>query len=88
MVQWSYSSLKDYLNCPKQYYHIKVAGDYVKKTTANMLYGSEVHKALEDYVRDGKPLAKNYEFIKPTLDELVAGVSSTARPFQWLETPG
>jgi hypothetical protein len=37
-----------------------------------MFYGSEVHKALEDYVREGKPLAKNYEFIKPVLDELLA----------------
>lgn len=72
MVQWSYSSLKDYLNCPKQYFHVKVACDYTKKQTANMLYGSEVHKALEDYVRDGKPLAKNYEFVKPVLDELLA----------------
>lgn len=72
MVQWSYSSLKDYLNCPKQYYHLKVAQDYVKKPTENMLYGSEVHKALEDYVRDGKPLAKNYERFKAVLDELIA----------------
>lgn len=72
MVQWSYSSLKDFLNCPKQYYHTKVANDYAKKQTENMLYGSEVHKALEDYVRDGKPLAKNYEYVKPALDELLA----------------
>lgn len=71
MVQWSYSSLKDFLNCPKQYYHTKVAKDYEKKVTDNMLYGSEVHKALEDYVRDGKPLAKNYDFLRPTLDELL-----------------
>jgi len=72
MVQWSYSSLKDYLNCPKQYYHVKVAQDYVKRPTEQMLYGSEVHKALEDYVRDGKPLAKNYEQFKKVLDELIA----------------
>jgi len=72
MVQWSYSSLKEFLNCPKQYYHTKVAKDCTKKVTEQMLYGTEVHKALEDYVREGKPLAKNYQFIKPVLDELLA----------------
>jgi hypothetical protein len=36
-----------------------------------MLYGTEVHKALEDYVRDGTPLLKNYERFKPALDSLL-----------------
>ena len=61
MFTWSYSSLKEFTNCPKQYYHLKVKQDYVKKATEQMLYGTEVHKALEDYVRDGTPLPRNYE---------------------------
>lgn len=72
MINWSYSSLKDFLNCPKQYYHVKVAKDFVKKDTVHTLYGKEVHKALEDYVRDGTPLAKNYQIYQKVLDELVA----------------
>jgi CRISPR/Cas system-associated exonuclease Cas4 (RecB family) len=71
VIQWSFSSLKDFINCPKQYYHIKVAKDFEKKTTHQMLYGTEVHKACEDYVRDGTPLAKNYERFKPQLDALL-----------------
>lgn len=71
MIQWSYSSLKDYLTCPKQYYEVKVAQNYVKRETEQMLYGKEVHKALEDYVRDGTQLAKNYERFKPVLDALL-----------------
>lgn len=71
MIQWSFSSLKDFINCPKQYYHTKVAKDFVKKTTDNMLYGTAVHKACEDYVRDGTPLAKNYERFKRQLDALL-----------------
>lgn len=71
MIQWSYSSLKDYLTCPKQYYEVKVAQNYVKRETEQMLYGKEVHKALEDYVRDGIELAKNYERFKPVLDVLI-----------------
>lgn len=71
MINWSYSSLKEYLNCPKQYYHLKVAKDYTKKPTREMLYGNEVHKALEDYVRDGTALVKNYQQYKPALDALL-----------------
>ncbi len=59
MIQWSFSSLKDFVNCPKQYYHIKVAKDFEKKATQQMLYGTEVHRACEEYVRDGTPLVKN-----------------------------
>lgn len=70
MIQWSFSSLKDFITCPRQYYHTKVAKDFVKKTTQQMLYGTEVHKACEDYVRDGTPLLKNYERFKSQLDAL------------------
>jgi hypothetical protein len=68
---WSYSALKEYTNCPKQYQEIKVLKRVSKKTTTQMTYGTEVHKALEDYVRDGTPLLKNYERFKPVLDALV-----------------
>ena len=71
MVQWSFSSLKDFLTCPKQYYHTKVAQDFKKKATEQMLYGTAVHKALEDYVRDGTPLAKNYEIFRSQVDALL-----------------
>lgn len=71
MIQWSYSSLKDFVNCPRQYYEVKVAKSVAKKVTEHMLYGTEVHKAVEDYVRDGKPLAKHYAHYKPVLDELL-----------------
>jgi hypothetical protein len=71
-IKWSFSSLKDFINCPKQYNEVKVKRNFVKKVTEQMMYGTEVHKALEDYVRDGTPLAKNYLRFKPMLDVLKA----------------
>ena len=71
MVKWSFSGLKDFVNCPKQYHEVKILQNFTKKVTEQMLYGTEVHKALEDYVRDGTPLAKNYERFQPLLDVLV-----------------
>ena len=68
---WSFSSLKDYINCPRQYHEVKVLKRFQKFPTPQMTYGNEVHKALEDYVGEGKPLAKNYERFKKVLDTLV-----------------
>jgi CRISPR/Cas system-associated exonuclease Cas4 (RecB family) len=69
---WSFSSLKEYVNCPRQYQELKVLKRFEKKATEQMLYGTVVHKVCEDYVAEGKPLAKNYERFKPVLDSLVA----------------
>ena len=71
MIKWSYSGLKDYVNCPRQYYVVKVAKNFTKRPTQQMLYGTAVHKALVDYVGEGKPLEKNYERYQPMLDALL-----------------
>ena len=68
---WSYSSLKQYQNCPKQYQEIKVLKNYTVKESEAMIYGKEVHTALEEYVRDNKPLVKNYQRFKGMVDSLV-----------------
>jgi hypothetical protein len=68
---WSFSSYKQYVNCPKQYQEIKVLKRFYIKPTPQMTYGNEVHKACEDYVAEGKPLAKNYLMFKPVLDTLL-----------------
>ena len=67
---WSYSALKDYVNCPRQYQEVKVLKRHTKAPTQQMLYGTEVHKACEDYVGEGKPLAQNYKRFQPVLDAL------------------
>jgi hypothetical protein len=69
---WSFSSLKDFVNCPKQYQEIKVLKRFTKFPTEQMRYGTEVHKACEDYVGEGIPLAENYKRFQPVLDSLVA----------------
>ena len=71
-VRWSFSSLKDFVNCPRQYHEVKVLQNYTKSVTEQMQYGTEVHKALEDYIRDGTPLAKNYQRFLPLMQALVS----------------
>jgi len=71
MIKWSFSGLKDYINCPKQYHEVKVLQRFVKKVSQQMLYGTQVHKALEDYARDGTELPKFYQKYKPQVDALL-----------------
>lgn len=67
---WSFSSLKGFLTCAKQYYHTRVTKEYTSAPTAATLYGSEFHKACEDYVRDGTALGARFVHVKPVLDSL------------------
>ena len=69
---WSYSALSEFIKCPKKYYEIRVAQNFVVIPSEKMIYGTEVHKALEDYVKDGKELALNYIRFKGVVDELIA----------------
>ena len=70
MVKWSFSGLKDFVNCPKQYNEVKIKQNFTKSVSEQMRYGTEVHKALEEYVRDGKPLPDFYARFKKTVDAL------------------
>ena len=53
---WTYSQLDSFENCPKKFYHLKVARDVVEPPTVHTEWGTRVHTALEDYVKDGTPL--------------------------------
>lgn len=71
-IKWSYSGLKEYINCPRQYHETRILKKYQKEPTKQMMYGTEVHKALEDYVNEGKPLPYNYQRFKKQVDSLIA----------------
>ena len=71
-VTWSYSSLSLFDQCPKKYYHLKVAKDVKEPASSAMMYGSDLHLAAEHYVRDGKPLPGKYHYIQSSLDKLNA----------------
>jgi len=71
-VVWSHSALKDYEGCAKRYQEVRVLKNYQFKETEATKYGTELHKAAEDYVRDGTPIPEQFNFIQPTLDALIA----------------
>jgi len=67
---WSYSSITLFDQCPKKYYHLRVAKDIVEPKSEAIMYGQEVHTAAENFMRDGTPVPKKYDFIVPMLEKL------------------
>ena len=70
-VKWSHSALKDFEGCARRYHEVKVLKKYPTPETEQIRYGKELHKAAEDYVRDGTPLPEQFNFVKPTIDALM-----------------
>jgi hypothetical protein len=69
-VVWSHSSLKDFEGCARRYHEIKVLKNYKFQETEATRYGTELHKAAEDYLADGVVLPPQFAFVKDVLDAL------------------
>ena len=70
-MRLSFSGIKEFENCPRKYYQIRVLKAYPVEDSTATLYGKEVHLACEEYIRDGKDLGGHTRF-KPLLDKLNA----------------
>ena len=67
---WSYSRMKGFETCPKQYYHINILKEYPFEETAATRYGNEFHKAAEAYIKDGQELPGKFADFEPMLQAL------------------
>ena len=74
----SYSAMKMYENCPLRYKMQRV--DKVVKDVGGtaMVWGQDVHEALENNLRDGAPLTERYKSFQPLANAVVAGVPEGA----------
>lgn len=71
MTAWSYSSIKTFDQCPKKYFHLKVAKDVKDDPGEAADYGTEVHTAAELFVKDGTPIPEKFAFIRPAVEALL-----------------
>ena len=69
-ITWSYSSLKTFEQCPKKYYHLRVLKDVKDEGSEATLYGQELHKAAEEYIKDDVTLPPKFKFIQDTVDAI------------------
>lgn len=68
--KWSFSRLKSFEQCPRQFYYEKVLKQYPVKETEAMRYGTAVHEAAEFFIRDGVEVPTKYGYIIPLLQKL------------------
>ena len=71
IVPWSYSRIKAFEQCPKQFYHMKVVKDYEDRVTDAMLYGTSFHTAAEEYVRAGTPMPERFDYAVSAINSLM-----------------
>jgi hypothetical protein len=69
---WSYSSINLFKQCPHKYYRIRVKKDIVEPESEAMRYGTAVHKAAEDYIKEDTPVPPQFAFMQKPLDVLKA----------------
>ncbi len=55
-ICWTYSRLDTFTTCPRKFYHTHVLKDVVEPPTVHTEWGTRVHSALEEAVRDGTAL--------------------------------
>ena len=70
IAPWSFSKVKAFQQCPKQFYHEKVLKQYPVQETEAMRYGTEFHLACEEYIRDDKPIPAKFSFVQTAIDQL------------------
>lgn len=68
---FSYSSLKQFETCPRQYGEITVHRNFKNVfTSPRGDYGDRLHKTAEAYIHYGGTIDADFEFLRPTLDVL------------------
>jgi hypothetical protein len=64
---WSYSSISLFDQCPRKYHRLRIVKDIVEPVQEHLLYGSAVHKAAEEFIRDGVDLPPKFSQFKSQL---------------------
>ena len=60
-ITWSYSNLSLYQQCPKKYFHLKVAKDVKEPPSDALTFGNEIHKIAQEYIENDKPIPEKFQ---------------------------
>lgn len=67
---WSYSAISLFKTCPRKYQAERVTKEVPYVESESMRYGTELHKASEEFIGEGKPLDPRFSFMLPILEGL------------------
>ena len=60
-LPWSFTSLEDFVNCPRAFYEKRVIKSVKEEESEAMLWGNRVHKAFENYIKNDDMLPKELQ---------------------------
>lgn len=72
----SYSSIRMYDNCPKRYFHQRIAKHVTDQGGEATLYGERLHKMLEERLRDDVDLPAEAATYAPLVDAVLRSAGS------------
>jgi hypothetical protein len=72
MAAHSYSGIKAFETCARQFHDTKVVKLYPREETEQTLYGTNMHEQCELFIKDARPLDDSFKFLQPVLDKLAA----------------
>lgn len=71
---WSFSGLKNFEVCPKRFYHTAIKKDFVEEKGEVLIWGQQVHEAIEKHMKKGKAFPLGMK----QLEEVVAPIKAAA----------
>lgn len=77
VVPWSYSSQDGYNTCPRQFYEVRIAKSVKQEPSEAMLWGNEVHKALEMRAKEGTRIPKSMRHFELLTDKIINAPGKT-----------
>jgi len=80
-LPWSYSSLADFVNCPRAFHAKRVVKTVKESESDEMIWGNRVHKCFEERIKHQKALPDYLREHEPFLTELdqLEGLKITER---------
>ena len=73
VLPWSWSSYDSYQTCPFKHYHTKVAKTYIEPDTQPLIWGNEVHQAVEYYITQQRAVPATMQRFLPIVDKIISG---------------
>tara|TARA_R110000868_G_scaffold261331_3_gene519436 strand:+ start:10361 stop:11032 length:672 start_codon:yes stop_codon:yes gene_type:complete len=69
-LPWSYSSLDDFVNCPRSFYEKRITKSVKDLGGEHLVWGNYVHKAFEDRIKDKTMLPSELEMHETFMESL------------------
>ncbi|HWG89123.1 MAG TPA: PD-(D/E)XK nuclease family protein [Candidatus Acidoferrales bacterium] len=71
LIPWSFSSWSAYQTCPRQFYEMRVAKNFREPKSKQIIWGEEVHTALEDNIKESKPIPESMAHFSPVVERIL-----------------